>query len=277
MNRPLTITVRAMRQIDALVRVADATECMGLLGSEPGTDTVTSIEILQARATPSSAEASPLAVKQAADAMAARSIVPRGIWHSHGRHGVFHSGTDIATIHRLLPTMAMHGYRRDVCTPAPAVEGRDTAALPLPDGRVMLFTLTSEPIPGTDLSEPATWSRVCVEYPRTPSGASAEMTATDLRLTSAGVSLRLGIPPGAGVERRIVDRATMRHARLFSLVVNTRRDRYAQCLVVTDLAGDTTTRLFDCEIVVAEEDAGGGDAGLLAGDPQSRAWLVAHV
>jgi len=273
MNTALKITAGAMRQIDAVVRVADLAECMGLLGSEPGGDTVTSIEVLRARATAASAEASPLAVKRAADAMAARAIVPRGIWHSHGRLDVFHSGTDIATIHRLLPTMAMHGYVRDLSTAAPAVEGRDTAVLPMSDGRLMLFTLVSEPIPGTDLSEPATWTRVSVDYAPTGAEPSAELSAKSLRLMSAGVIVLLEVPPCAAVERRIVDRATMRQARLFSLVVNTRRHRYAQCLVVTDVDGDTTTKLVDCEVEVVNEGQS-GDMDHQAGE-QSLEWVLA--
>jgi hypothetical protein len=273
MNSALRITAQAMQQIDTLVRVADTTECMGLLGSKPGADTVTSIEVLPARATATSAEASPLAVKHAADAMAAKDIVPRGIWHSHGRLDVFHSGTDIATIHRLLPAMAMHGYRRDGSIAAPAVEGRDTAVLPMTDGRLMHFTLSSAPVPGTDLAEPATWTRVSVDYASTAHEPSAELSAKSLRLMAAGVIVSLGVPPATQIERRIVDRATMRCARLFSLVVNTRRHRYAQCLVVADFHGETMTKLVDCEVDVVDEGRS-GDSDPGAGE-QTLEWLLA--
>ena len=273
-NATLIITAQAMREIDVAVRAADFDECMGLLASAPGDETITGVEILAAQATSAHAEASPLEVKRAADAMAARALVPRGIWHSHGRHDVFHSGTDIATIHRLLPAMAMQSYRRDTSTLAPTVEGPDTAVLPLADGRLMLFTLTLEPIPGTDLSERATWARVSVDYPRTVPAPVAELTATSLWLASAGVAVSLGVPAGARVEQRIVDRATMRRARLFSLVVNTRRERYAQCLAVTDVAGEMTTALMDCEVEVVGGDAGERHPSVGPGEPR---WLERPV
>jgi hypothetical protein len=274
MTTPLTISAQAMRHIDAVVRVAGAVECMGLLGSEPGSETVTSIEVLPAEATPTRAEASPLALKRAADAMAAKAIVPRGIWHSHGRFDVFHSGTDVATIDRLLPTMAMHGFRRDTPIATPALEGSDTAALPLSDGRLMIFTLVTDPIPGTDLSAPASWARVTVDYPRAAAAPVAEMSATDVRLVSSGVALTLGVPAGARVERRIVDRATVRHARLFSLVVNTKRHRYAQSLVVADLAGEMVTSLVDCDVeVVGDDRSDASDLQTLAAKPQLLDWL----
>src|SRR5690242_18758272 len=106
MPRPLTLTSIAMSLIDDHVRAAGARECLGFLASEPGTAAVTAIEYLPSRASSAHADAAPMAVKAAADRLAARGLIARGLWHSHGRLPVFHSGTDLATMHRLLPAMA---------------------------------------------------------------------------------------------------------------------------------------------------------------------------
>ena len=55
----------------------------------------------------------------------------------------------------------------------------------------------------------------------------------------------LTVPEGARVESRVVDRSSTRFAHLYSLVVDVRQQRYAQRLLVADIAGTRFTQLCD--------------------------------
>ena len=149
-----------MRYIDHLAEIFGSRECLGLLASAPDAGAIDVVYCLPSVGSASHAEAPPLAVKRAADHFAARGLVARGIWHSHGEFPVFHSGTDVATINRLLPSMAAANSRRDQPVKAPTVETPDSAVLPLDDGRVMTFTLAADSIPGHDFGAPLAWSRI---------------------------------------------------------------------------------------------------------------------
>jgi hypothetical protein len=107
------------------------------------------------------------------------------------------------------------------------------------------------------MCEAAAWERVAIEFQRERRKPAAEIDAHHVRLSAGGVAVVLDVPHGAHVEMRIVDRATSRLARLYSLVVNTRQDRYAQCLLVAEVGGERFTRLADCDVVVT------GDCRLL--------------
>lgn len=253
---PLTLARDAMRAIDDAARAADVHECLGFLASRPGDDIVTTIECLDARASRTRADATPMAVKEGVDRLTRRGLIARGIWHSHGRLPVFHSGTDIATIHRLLPAMSRVNSRRGHSTPGPAVEGPSAAVLPLEDGRDMVFTLAADPVPGMDVIPTQAWTQVSTEFDRrSPIGASLQPSL--LRLSACGVVISLGVPDGARLEAQVVDRAASRIARVYSLVVNTRQERYAQCLAIATVAGETFTRLDDCDVVVLEGSPNG--------------------
>lgn len=130
--------LRSVRsRIQAATKAAGRRECVGFLGRRPTEEIVTAMLLLPAQASWSSAAAEPIAVKQAADRLAADGLVPAGLWHSHATFGVFHSGTDHETIRRLLPAMATSSYERPAPRfAAPTVLGADTAVLPTPDGMV---------------------------------------------------------------------------------------------------------------------------------------------
>jgi proteasome lid subunit RPN8/RPN11 len=251
MIRPLNLTTDLMARIDAQADEAGVNECMALLASPPSADAINDMEMLEATASPSSALAAPLAVKHAVDALRSRGLVPRGIWHSHGHGPVFHSGTDHATIDRLLPAMAEWCVERDPPTVAtPAIDGPDSAVLPLPDGRLIRLALRPTPVPDSEMLEPQRWSRVDVDLLDASEAASVVITAAHLRLGAGHVALRLGIPDAVTVETTTVDPEQTRIARLYSLVVNAHQERYAQCLVVVERAGDSITHLGDCPIHV---------------------------
>jgi hypothetical protein len=260
MITPLTLTQSVMHRIDAATRAAGSLECLGLLASAPGADAITSMQVLPSRASVASAEAAPLAIKHAADALAARGLIARGLWHSHGHLPVFHSGTDRATLQRVLPAMAPAAGTRACAIRVPAVEAPDAAVLPLADGRCLSVVLIADPIAGTEFCEPLRWTHVTVGYGRTGDAPSATLAASGLVLAARGVVLSLGIPDGARVEMRMAERALARVAALYSLVVNTRRDRYAQCLLVADVGGERFTRLADCDVVVRPDGGMAGDA-----------------
>jgi proteasome lid subunit RPN8/RPN11 len=248
---PLKLTAAAMAAIDDFAAAAGTQECLGFLASEPGGDAITAIEYLPSRASSVHAEASPVGIKRAVDRLSARGLVARGIWHSHGQLPVFHSGTDLATIQRLLPSMAAANARRDGVRTGPVIESVDAAALPLDDGRHLLFTLHADPVPGLEWCESPSWIGARISAaPGVVSSATLDGDA--LRLIAHGVCLTLDVPAGAHVVSRVVHRSSSRLSHLYSLVVNTRRERYAQCLAVADVGGERFTSLTDCDVIVEE-------------------------
>lgn len=276
--------------LDDILRAAtDAgpLECMGLLASEIGDGSViTAACRLPAHATRSNAESDPVALRQAAESFRARRQCPVGLWHSHGNHGVFHSATDDHTVVRLVPAMAEWSFQRPPhLVSAPTVTEPDSALIPLIDGRWLRFILKGPPIPGMPCAhERAAWENIEVRFTNQKSSPKAIYESTSLRLVAGGVELDLGIPEGSAIVTSIQDPATVRIARLFSLVVNRRGDQYAESVTVHDLHGELYVSKRPCSVAVAHEPEGSlhansllepsVDAGGMAVEKGSRSHAV---
>ncbi|MCX6620023.1 MAG: Mov34/MPN/PAD-1 family protein [Acidobacteria bacterium] len=248
---PLMIHQMVLSEIDDAAARAGRQECMGLLASTPGAVTITQMCILPAVASPTRAEASPMALRLAADRFRDAGLVPRGIWHSHGHAAVFHSGTDHGTIERLLPAMAPWNFERPRHAVAnPTVTARDEAALPLKDGRIMRIRLVGEALPIAEAYEATGWGRISTAFtdPK-DSDPRATYSGSMLELESGGVVLSLAIPEGASVHSSVQDNSSHRVARLYSLVVNTRGERATECLVVTEWDGRCHLQQEPCELL----------------------------
>ena len=175
-----------------------------------------------------------------------------GLWHSHGSHGVFHSAVDDQTVMRLLPAMAEWNFERPRATwPVPAVTGPDTAVVPLEDGRWLRLALVGPRIPGPDVGhERAAWAHFDVAPKSQKVSPRAIHQGGSLRLVAGGLELRLGVPDGSNVISTIEDHAPIRSARLFSLVVNRRGERYAEVVSVHDLGGELHMAKRTCQVAV---------------------------
>lgn len=249
----LRIRRSVLSRILACARAAGRQECMGLLAA-PRADAAAPISaalLLPAEASPSRAEAAPVAIRRAADRLARRRLRPVGLWHSHGNHGVYHSMTDDDTVARLLPGMAEWGFRRPPpSVRAPTVTGPDRALLPLSDGRTLCCTLVGPRLPELSAYECLTWESVRVDFVAETARPRAFLDGRALRLVGGGVRLRLGVPDGATVLAHSLDAAPFREATLHSLVVNNRGDTYAEALLLWDAEGATMQRQGPCEIEI---------------------------
>lgn len=255
----LRIARRAAEQIHAWAREAGRDECMGLLAAPASRPVgkVTAAIRLPAAASAGHAEASPLAIAKATEYLRQRGLLPVGLWHSHGALEVFHSHTDDNTVVRLLPAMAealFRGPRPNVL--APTVVGPDRAVLPLPDGRLMTFTLLGPEAADTGFYERACWAGASCTFDRAPTAPRAVQRPGVLRLGAGGVWLSLVIPEGATITSRAEDVAPWRAATLFSLVVNRRGDSYAEALEVVDVGGRTLMEKKQCPVDVVEPAGG---------------------
>jgi proteasome lid subunit RPN8/RPN11 len=234
-------------------------ECMGLLArrSRDRSGRVTAGCLLPAVATPGQAEAAPLDISSAVARLAHRGLVPVGIWHSHGNGGVHHSEQDDTTIARVLPAMALENYRRPVTWPlVPFVAAPDEAQLPLPDGTTLQFSLVGPPLPGTDGRERMEWCSITTRFREPARVPRAVMGTGCLHLAGGPVVLSLGLPPRCTVESQIVDRAPLRSARLYSLVVNAAGEAYAVALAIHDLDGESVIQQGHCAIETVHERRG---------------------
>ncbi len=249
----LMIGKNVMEKIFGAARSAGNNECMGLLASPRDSVMVTEMRLLPAAATATHAEASPMALRVCAEELVKNGLIPRGIWHSHGRMEVFHSGTDQGTMERLLPAMAgWHFKRPSHVVLSPAVTAPDEALLPLKDGRVIVFEIVGPSLPGGCGNELGGWGGVATNFTG-KSGAepTAGFDGTKLRMESNGVRVELEVPEGAIVHSRVEDRAPYRYSTLYSLVVNTRRELFAECLEVKDFGGQSQTWVNACEVITA--------------------------
>jgi proteasome lid subunit RPN8/RPN11 len=257
----LRIEEGVLEQLNRHARDAKDDECVGLLAGlvEEVGRVITAACLLPAAASGSRAEADPLAIKRAAVDLCARRLRPMGLWHSHGAHSVFHSATDDRTVARLLPAMAEWNFERPVCAPiVPAVTGRDTAVLPLPDGRQLHFTLVGPEVPGLGAWERVEWSSIRTGFGRSRARPRALQERNRLRLEAGAVRLVLGVPEGAGVHSHVVDSAPLKTAQLYSVVVNNRGDCYAEVVIVHDVAGRSVIQKGRCAVEVVPRLAAAG-------------------
>jgi len=248
---------RTFARILAAARVADDQECMGLLAGSSSSPVVTAMLQLPATASSAHAMAEPAAILQGAEALRARRLVPKGLWHSHGRFGVFHSGTDHATLRRLLPAMAPWNFERPrAAILAPTVTAPDAALLPTLDGQVWHFALLGAALPDREAHERVVWDSMRTHFTKTEDEPRAVLAMTHLHLEGGGVALTLGIPEGASVICQQQDRASLRRASLYSLVVNSQGDQCAECLMVYDLDGQSLTQQEPCAVTLLEDTDG---------------------
>jgi hypothetical protein len=185
--------------------------------------------------------------------LTSRSLKPIGIEHSHGWSDVHHSNIDDETALRLLPAMAEWNFERPAPTArTPSVTAPDSALLPLPDGTSQQFTLLGPEAPGGWGRPRVRWGQIRTEL--TPASAKDEPRATvegdRLLLQAAGVSLALVIPADATLVAKVLDLAPVRVAYLYSLVVNVRRETYAQVLTVCDALGRSMIHMDRCAVEI---------------------------
>jgi hypothetical protein len=246
----LTIQGETLERIFLAAGNAGHNECMGLMASERGSPTITDMCLLPAEASPTHAEAEPLALRAAVEQIIAKNLVPSGIWHSHGAMRVFHSGTDHATMERLLPAMAAWNFQLSPhAVVSPAVTAPDTALLPLDDGRHMVFNVIGEPLPEGFGHETGRWTSISTKFNCDVGVApKAVFDGRKLGLEGNGVQVELTIANGHMIQGRLEDRAPHRIATLYSLVVNTRRECFAETLEVFEFGSRCHTRMTPCEV-----------------------------
>lgn len=249
----LKITARALRRIHQSAQAVQGLECFGILAAQAGDETVTEAVLLPAEVSATHAEAAPEAMVQCFTALRSEQLESRGIFHSHGLSGVFHSATDRATMDRLLPQMAA-GCMRPLRTAwrAPVVTAQDTAEVPMADGRTRSFVLLGRAIPGTAARERVRWVSISYRF-RAPGGpARAVIDEGRIRLEGDGVVITLGIPDGVELACRTEDNTPVSIASVYSIVVNGRGEQMAECLEAYEFNGVRFTRLAPCEIEVED-------------------------
>jgi len=247
---------QVLRELHSTARAHGSDECMGLLIGDPGEQAIAGAYLLEAESSPGHAEAEPITLKRAAAEIRAGGQIVRGIFHSHGKHPVFHSATDHATVARILPALAETNFERSGTRPTPWLAGPGHAVLPLADGRVRTYALSAPP----DSLDPAPdWTHVRFERRETEKNTAVH-TAESLVLAAGGLALTLGLPDGATLSAVVSDPATARLARLFSVVVNCSGDFEAMCLIVAEVGAESFEKLLPCEILAVEGDteASGG-------------------
>lgn len=259
MVRNLIISKQLFDRIVRHAKRSAPDECMGLLArrSQGHPGLVTAACLLPAVATPSKAEASPIDIRSAVVGLMGRGLVPFGLWHSHGGGGVHHSTVDDETTLRLLPAMAEMNFERPCTMPlVPCVTAPDEADLPLPDGTTLHFTLLGRALPGLDARERIAWSSISARFRDEKARPRAVHGNGRLHLIGGPVVLSLGLPYGSTLESRVVDRAPVRSARLFSLVVNTDGEAYTEVLVMHDIEGRPIIGKQTCALEIVETKAG---------------------
>lgn len=236
----------------AVAREQAPNEFFALMAGERGQ--VTSLLPLASAATRGSARVTPETMLAGIKLLRDEGLVLLGACHGHGNLDTFHSCTDDENLlQRLLPGMASQALVRPPhAFPQPVVTGADSAHLPLADGRHLEFRLIGPELPdspGCRLRPAWSTTRFAVVPVREP---NAQVGPGELTLQSDGVELVLQFTLDCQLHSRVVDRAPVRRAELFSLVVNSRGDEYVEGLVLLELAtgsvayhGPTHVEQFD--------------------------------
>lgn len=249
----LKILVGVRAWIMTRARKAGRNECMGLLAARSNSSVIKAACWLPAEASGSHAVAAPLTIKEAVTKLIARGYRPAGLWHSHSNHPTYHSNTDNDTTERLCHGMAELNWRSPrLSVQVPIVTGPDRAVLPLPDGQALHFLLIGRKLPDLEAHERAAWGKTAIAFHQDQNDPHAQLRPHVLKLQSAGVELRLGIPDGVTVTCQKKDWACMRTAQLYSLVVNNMGDSYAEVMMVRDLNGEVIFHRGQCGIEVIE-------------------------
>jgi hypothetical protein len=196
-----------------------------------------------------------------------------GIWHSHGRGGVHHSLVDDEMMGRILPAMAEENYRRPCdALLTPLVRAPDEAELPQEDGTIHQFTLLGPALPGSDGRQRIRWKTIDTRFRDRPVRPRAVVSPAYLHLSGGQVVLTLGLPAGATLESQVVDRAFVRTADLYSLVVNAAGETYVNVLTMHDIGGRTVFEQNTCSIQFTGDDSSGPVAACIpAGEGCSEA------
>jgi hypothetical protein len=155
---------------------------------------------------------------------------------------------------KLLPGMAEWNLQRpESVHKYPVVTASDEAALPLNDGRWLRVLLVGPQVPGLDATERVRWSSIDVSFNSHKSRARAILNGSFMKLQSGEICLTLGVPEEATVQSLVEDHATIRIARIFSLVVNRRGEKYAEVLTIHDVEGESSMFKQECEIEISED------------------------
>jgi len=236
---------------------AGGKEQMGLMASPKKVEEITDFSVLQSIATSCHAEASPAAVKECAETLSSRQLIPRGIWHSHGHMNVFHSVTDHETMARLLPAMAPWNFiRPHPHILSPSITGTDSAVLPLLDGTTMKFHLRGAAFPDSEATEMIEWAKITHTFDRKYADPHAVIGPNRLNLSGGGVAISLEFQEGAGLFCKTEDTSPLRSATTYSLVVNERGSSCAECVIIHDIDGFSFTDRKPCAIRVIGKSHG---------------------
>jgi hypothetical protein len=195
--------------------------------------------------------ASPASIAQAVRDIRAAGHWPRGLAHSHARHAVFHSATDLATIFRLLPALA-RPRRIAGDEGVPRLVDQDRAVVPLEDGRQLVVRLQGTYVSELDAHRRAAWSFIeC----RISAGGEPSVVHAGQHVTISGgsVSMRLGIPDGASIQQHVED-GPVRYAVAYSLVVNALGESFAEAVVACDVEGHSFVEKVPCKIELCGAD-----------------------
>jgi proteasome lid subunit RPN8/RPN11 len=257
---PLLIHSETLKEIVAAAAQHGSRECMGLLLSERGEAAVTGAYLLEAETSCAHAESPPEAIRAAVLEIRGAGRTPRGMFHSHGRHPVFHSGVDHETAHRLLPAMAEANFEAAEGPATPWVVSPSRAALPLRGGRVQFHELAPEAPERAAFDGQAVWRSIGYSF-RETAEAAATISAARLELAAGGVAVTLTLPEGATLTSRTEEADGARVARVYSLVVNSRGETEAGCLVFAEVGGESFQRFEPCELITMARESDGPAGG----------------
>jgi len=123
----------------------------------------------------------------------------------------------------------------------------------LPDGTTLHLTLLGPPLPGLDARERVAWGSVTTRFRPRTAVPRAIQAAGRLHLVAGTVVLTLGLPPCSTLESQVIDRAPLRSAHLYSLVVNAFGETCAEILTIHDIDGRPVIRQSPCSIEIVHE------------------------
>jgi hypothetical protein len=257
MPNKLKIAAQTMQGLVDLAAFRPHLENFCLLATPANaTSLITTFCKLPAEATGSSAIASGVLIRGALERIEAIDNVAVGVCHSHGRHTVFHSGTDDRMIELLFPMLAAKSLQPRGMSLEPQLLDQDRAQVVTQDGRLLQVRLCGEDF-GAGFARRAWLSFHVVMH---------DLCQPHVRYAHPWVevvgqrsTLVLGVPDLCKVDITTAF-APHRAATLYSMVVNGRGDTCAEGVTVFDLNGHT---LIEREVVEIEtvETAKPGDAG----------------
>ena len=247
----LPIERPTLESIFRAAKRAGPREVMGLLANDPRrSPSINVAVILPAEASFSHAEAEPIHLRRAVERLQEQQLRICGIWHSHGNLRPYHSVTDDELVSRLMPALAEQAWERpQLSITAPTLTGPDTALIPLADGRVLQVELRGPAVPEMPGAfERCRWTVVDWRFDAALVTPELIQSSEQLALRAGGVELSVGLGTQCSVQTAVLDPATYRYARLYSLVVNRRRETYAETISVHERKGDIQIVQEVCQV-----------------------------